>query len=917
MIVPRTWPPGLFAMSRPERRSPAIVEPFRLLFDECPLPMWVHDARSLTFLEVNEAASRLYGYTREEFLALALPDILKADVPDESAGRAPVLPSAPRHETSRHARKDGDIIDVEIGTRPIEWDGRPACLAVARDVTRQVATGRALQESLERLQLAARATNDVMWEWDLVTERVWWTDGAHSAFGYSPGEVGNHISWWTDRIHPEDRERVVTRESRAFQRGEEFWTDEYRFQRGDGTYARFRDRAYILHDRDGRAVRMIGAMEDITTRKQAETALRENQDLLRQLAQAIQDVFYVSDARTNEIIFMNPAFDRIWGISREEIQRRPRSWLDRVHPDDRERIVRSLSHWKPQSFEPEWNEEFRIIRPDGVVRWIWIRSFPIRDASGQIIRFAGVERDVTKRKRTEETIGSLLAITRQLNATLDVEALMESLVKETLRLLDAEGGIAGLMTPEGMASKKYCTQSGVVPFSYCWPPGVGLPGWVAVHKRSYLTNDAAADPLILPDLRERFAVRSAMCMPLLDPRGEVLGFIAIHNKRDCTDFDHADEEKLQAVSRAASVAVQNALAYHKLEETAEALRLAEEKYRGIFENAAEGIGRVSPEGAILAANPAFARILGYDSPEALIASVPDIARIYVDRGVRAEMLRALETKDAIHGVEVQVRRRDGSRIWVLLNLRATRDERGRLQHYEGVAQDISARKKTEEELREVSGLLLQSQNNERRRIARELHDSTAQTLAVLAMNLSLVERAAGSLNEAARRKLHDSLELAQQCCREVRTLSYLLHPPALEEGDLWSALRWYTEGFTNRSGIRVDLTLPGPQRSGRLSPEIETTLFRIVQESLANIHRHSGSRRARIRVAKSASRVTLVVRDQGRGLRKLAHRPPSEPALLGVGIAGMRERVRQLGGEIVIDSSSRGTAVKVMLPLEH
>src|SRR5206468_8273442 len=138
-----------------------------------------------------------------------------------------------------------------------------------------------------------------------------------------------------------------------------------------------------------------------------------------------------------------------------------------------------------------------------------------------------------------------------------------------------------------------------------------------------------------------------------------LGFIAIHNKRDGSDFDHADEEKLQAVSRAASVAVQHALAYHKLEETAEALRLAEEKYRGIFENAVEGIGRVSPEGAILAANPAFARILGYGSPEELIASVPDIACIYVDRGIRAELQRALGTKEAIHRVEVRVSRKDG------------------------------------------------------------------------------------------------------------------------------------------------------------------------------------------------------------------------------------------------------------------
>src|SRR5207245_7206036 len=106
------------------------------------------------------------------------------------------------------------------------------------------------------------------------------------------------------------------------------------------------------------------------------------------------------------------------------------------------------------------------------------------------------------------------------------------------------------------------------------------------------------------------------------------------------------------------------------------------------------------------------------------------------------------------------------------------------------------------------------------RIARELHDSTAQSLVAVGMNLSLVEKAAGRLDEAARRKLQDSIELIKECCREVRTLSYLLHPPALEEGDLWSAVRWYTEGFANRSGIRVDLTLPTTQRAGRLPEEV-------------------------------------------------------------------------------------------------
>ncbi len=241
----------------------------------------------------------------------------------------------------------------------------------------------------------------------------------------------------------------------ALESAEEFRTDEYRFQLADGSYATFHDRGYILRDGHGRPVRMIGAMMDVTKQRQGEKALRQSEEPMRQMAHSIQDIFYVRDA----------------------VRGRPRSWLDRVHPEDRERVVRSLNEWKPRRETPEWNEEFRIILPDGAMRWIWIRSFPIRDASGEIVRFAGVERDITERKRAEETVGSLLAITRQLNSTLDVDALMEAVVKETLRLLDAGGGCAGLMTPQGMTWPKSSRSS------TAGRPGAGFPAGSPFTRR--------------------------------------------------------------------------------------------------------------------------------------------------------------------------------------------------------------------------------------------------------------------------------------------------------------------------------------------------------------------------------------------------------------------------------------------------
>ena len=214
-------------------------------------------------------------------------------------------------------------------------------------------------------------------------------------------------------------------------------------------------------------------------------------------------------------------------------------------------------------------------------------------------------------------------------------------------------------------------------------------------------------------------------------------------------------------------------------------------------------------------------------------------------------------------------------------------------------------------LRELSARLMQLQDDERRRIARELHDSVGQTLAALAMNLSMVKGDLERLTKVTN-ALNDSESLVRDMSSEVRTISHLLHPPLLDEAGLASALRWYLDGFAQRSKITVDLDLPDD--FGRLPRELETAIFRVVQESLTNIHRHSESPVAKIRLRQRKTEVLVQVEDKGRGI------PPEKQELMattgtpGVGIRGMRERLRQLGGSLEIESSSYGTLVTVKLP---
>jgi signal transduction histidine kinase len=230
---------------------------------------------------------------------------------------------------------------------------------------------------------------------------------------------------------------------------------------------------------------------------------------------------------------------------------------------------------------------------------------------------------------------------------------------------------------------------------------------------------------------------------------------------------------------------------------------------------------------------------------------------------------------------------------------------------EVVQQRTAELNRSNEDLRELSTRLMQLQDDERRRIARELHDSVGQMLAALGMNLSAVGTDIESLMKTAN-TVNESAALVQELSQEVRTISHLLHPPLLDEAGLASALRWYVEGFAQRSKTRVDLEVAD---FGRLSRESETAIFRTVQECLTNIHRHSESPTASIRIGTSDNQVWVEVEDRGKGIPPEKQGEMASKGTPGVGIRGMRERLHQLGGTLEIHSSGKGTLVLARVPL--
>jgi PAS domain S-box-containing protein len=350
-----------------------------------------------------------------------------------------------------------------------------------------------------------------------------------------------------------------------------------------------------------------------------------------------------------------------------------------------------------------------------------------------------------------------------------------------------------------------------------------------------------------------------------------------------------------------------------IEELALLVQEAEREYRRVVEDQMESICRFNRDGCITYSNHAFEDLCALPpigrKPALEACLAPEIYRTLQDT------VRTLSPEKATTVFTQQVSKPGGPALWYRCTLRANFDAAGSLLSGQWIAADITSEvtaqrrlQDSQKQLANLSARLMTLQDEERRRLARELHDSTAQSLAALEINMSALEKTADPAE--AKRLAAESGEISRQVVDELRTISYLLHPPLLDEAGLAFAIRWLADGYTKRNSIPVLVDIP--EKFPRLSPETETALFRVVQESLSNIYRHAGATKAWITLGGENGDMHLEVRDNGEGL------PPnfSFERSGGVGLAGMRERMRELGGTLEVLSSEYGVLVKCRLGAE-
>lgn len=587
-----------------------------------------------------------------------------------------------------------------------------------------------------------------------------------------------------------------------------------------------------------------------------------------------------ADPYDGRLLHVNETFCHITGYTREALLGMRFTAL--THPEDREANFdeyQALSRGDTSAF----STQKRYIRADGQTIWVQVDATMLRDDMGKPIHSLAIIQDITERKRAEEALRASEVRYRAAFESAATGMMLVGLDGHSLRVNRP------LVEMLGYSEEELRTHT-FEDFTY--PDDL--------DANVDLLRQAKAGEIDTYQLEKRFIHKEGRLVWGLvsaglvrNDAGQPLYFVG--QVQDITERKRAEEE----------------------------LRASEERFRAMADTAPVLIWVAGPDGLMTFLNAPWLRFTGRDLAQELGNGWAE----GVHRDDRSSCLSAYLA--ALHArrdftIEYRLRRYDGEYRWLVDSGVPRFSPDGSFLGYIGSAVDITEHKQAEEQLNRLSAQLMLAQDEERRRIARELHDSTVQTVMAVKLNLASLRRQLGdkrSGGDRFTRVLDENEALMEQAATELRTLSYLLHPPLLDEVGLVAALAWYVEGFARRSGLAIGLEAPDDLE--RLPTDIETPLYRVVQEALSNVHRHSGSKSARIVLSKRANAVWLRIQDRGKGMTGAIAGGEGvgiingsvAPSELGVGIAGMRQRLRQIGGRLEIRSTARGTTITAVVPL--
>jgi len=732
------------------------------------------------------------------------------------------------------------------------------------------------------LAMAQRMARMGVWSWNPSSGDMFGSEEFYRIFGIDADKVKLTREFFLQRIHPEDLLRYESEINTAFAERRN-WELDYRIVLPDASVKYLHAIGKPVFDKSGDIREFVGTTLDITERKRAEQELRQAEERIHAILENSSNLIFLKDTE-GRYLLVNREFERALRASQEQIKGKTD---EEMFPPEHAAVFRANDLEVLRAGVPMEFEEISTLE-DGPHTSI-VHKFPLFDTRGNIYATGGVATDITERKRAEEArrhseeqYRTVVETAHDGVVSIDEDSQILFVNPAAIRIFGYEaseliGRPLTMLMPEFLREVHK----------------VGLQRYLATGQRHI--NWQGVELIGLRKNGEEFPVEVSFGELTSEGRHIFTGFI-----RDITERKRVDEA-LRSSEREQRQMV--ALLERERARLVEAQEVAK---MGSWEMELRNLDVIWSEQTH--------RMFETD-PSRFHPTRPNFLEfVHPDDRAKVEAAFAASLdKRSPSTVEYRILMPDGRVKIIEERWQAFHDEEGKPVRLAGTCRDKTESVRAEEELQRLSGHLLRLQDEERRRIGRELHDSTGQDLVALATMFGQLRSSIPPGDRKSDRLLSKCKALAERCIREVRTLSYLLHPPVLDRAGLEDAIRDYVKGFIDRTGIQVELEMS--PRVGRMARDIELAVFRVVQESLTNIQRHSGSKQAKIRIHRGSD-LTLEISDFGRGVSASVQKEKGEPGFeVGVGIPSMQERVKLIGGCLEIDSTSHGTSVRVTIPL--
>ena len=881
---------------------------YRLLYDNNPT-MYFTLSPDGTVVSVNQFGATQLGYQPDELIGQSILKVFKPEEHHAVLGQLTVCAASPMKVFQweiQKVRKDGSTLWVKERAQAVmDHRGQILALVVCEDITERRVTEDCMRESEERWRALFEHAGVGMAQLSVSGQFLRVNPRLCETLGYSSKTMLRCSC--PDFIHPEDFEVHQAHLKELLGGKHPAFSMEARCRRSDDVWVWVDMTVSLVRDATTAPAYFIAVVQNITDRKRAEEALQKSEARFRQIAETIQEVVWSADPKISRMLYISPAYERVWGRTCSSLYDDPKSFIDSIHPDDRERVVAGLAE---HQLGLPFVQEYRIRRPDGTVRWVWDRGFPVRDSNtGDLTHYVGVALDITDRRQAEEALRASESSIRELHEITSGKGVPFDLqIRELLDL-----GRRRFQLPTGIFTTFKGDELGVTAVRSDKPvleEGTLLPLCHICGETLTMNHSVAIEHVepsrwgegsVCPLLKFRSYLGTS-----LSADGQRFGTICFVDYEPYHGrFSEADKDFLLLMARWISRELERQNSELTLQNQEEALRASEERFSKAFRSSPYPIGITDLEtGICLDINDAALSAFGYRREE-VIGQTTSLLGIWSHPKERKQFIQRIKSNGNIRNLEValntkygEVRRFLASTEVIVLNGK---------ECLVTIGTDITEQKRAEEALRR-SELAVRQAFEERERLSQDLHDNLLQSLYAVGMGLELTKQRIQRTSRTNAKRLEQSVGQLNHVIREVRSFISHVQSPFFQDQTVGDLLRALASSFTATGAGEIIVVVEDEAGAG-LSLEQRTHLLAIAKEALSNSIRHTKAEKRTLSLRRRGNKIRLEISDNGHGFS------PAQRRAQGMGLQNMRARARKLRGRIAITSVlGQGTTVTLTIP---